>query len=311
MFNRKKKQEAERIRTVAEDIMKGVAHRGQLEDTWTADSLVRRDKSLMEQGLAMELLEGEGYAERVTGGWKLTKKGHDRALELLRAHRLVETYLARKEGIAPDDLHSAAEKAEHEFSTERINKLADAMNRPRFDPHGDPIPERAHDLTKLDVTPLLDMESGMVGRIAHIEDEPRSEFRNLLEKGFALELPLKVIEKKDNRFTIELAGETIRLSARLAAHVEVILETQPGWYPDDLNRLSRLTPGETGMVEYISSSCMGPERRRLQDFGIVPGSEIQCEFTSPFGSPVAYSLRGTTIGLRKAQARQILIRKKP
>jgi DtxR family Mn-dependent transcriptional regulator len=310
MFIKRKKQDPERIHTLSEDILKGVANRGQLEATWSGDTLVRRDKSLLEQGLALELLESEGYAERVSGGWHLTQKGHNRALELLRAHRLVETYLARKEGIAPDDLHAVAEKAEHEFSAEGINKLADSMNRPRFDPHGDPIPERAQDLTSLEQVPLLDTEAGMIGRIAHIEDEPKSEFRKLLDKGLALELPIKIVGKKENRIVFELTGESIELSSRLAAHVEVIPVDDPNWYPEGLNRLSLLNPGETGIVEYLSPACMGPERRRLLDFGIVPGSEIQCEFSSPFGSPIAYSLRGTTIALRQAQARKVFIRRK-
>jgi len=309
MFKRRKGSTEERIRTVSEDILKGVAHRGQLDATWTPDSLVRREKPLLEEGLALELLESEGYVERVKGGWKLTPKGHDRALEILRAHRLVETYLARKAGLAQDDLHSAAEKAEHTYSTEGINRLADRMNRPRFDPHGDPIPERAHDLSSMDEVPLLEMEPGSVGRIAHIEDEPGTDFRKLLEMGLALEIPVKMLENHGNQVVIELVGEEVTLSSRLAAHIEVIPVSEPDWYPEDLNRLSFLEPGESGIVEYISPACMGPERRRLLDFGVVPGSKIQCAFTSPFGSPIAYSVRGTTIGLRQSQARQIFIRK--
>ena len=55
MFRRKNKQDAARIRTVAEDILKGVAHQGQLDAVWKPDNLIRRDKTLMEQGLALEL----------------------------------------------------------------------------------------------------------------------------------------------------------------------------------------------------------------------------------------------------------------
>lgn len=309
MFRKKQQVEAERIRTIAEDMMKGVAHLGQLDRVWTSGSVVRRNKPMREEGLALELLEKEGYAERVAGGWQLTGSGHTRALELLRAHRLVETYLARKEGVAPDDLHRAAEEAEHRFSSERINKLADEMHRPRFDPHGDPIPERSKDLAQLDVTPLLELPEGAFGRIAHIEDEPLEDFRELVEIGLALELPIMVTARDTGEITVELAGESITLPHRLAEHIEVIRESDRDSYPEGLQRLSRLRPGEAGIVEYISPSCMGPERRRLQDFGVVPGSRIRCEFTSPLGSPTAYSLRGTTIGLRQAQTRKILIRK--
>jgi DtxR family Mn-dependent transcriptional regulator len=309
MFKKRKKEEPNRIRTLSEDLLKGVAHRGELDQTWTAEGLVRRDESLMDQALALELLESEGYAERSGTGWRLTSKGHDRALELLRAHRLVETYLARQEGLPASEIHAAAEKAEHEFTTERINKLADSMNRPRFDPHGDPIPERAQDLHKLNQISLLDAEEGSVGRVVHIEDEPRIEFEKLLEMGLALELPVRVVANTGKSISIELAGETLKLPSRLAAHIEIVKVSEEGWYPEDLHRLSLLKSGQKGVVAFISPACMGPERRRLLDFGLVPGSEVQREFSSPFGSPVAYSLRGTTIGLRKAQARNIFIKR--
>lgn len=309
MFKKRNKEEPNRIRTLSEDLLKGVAHRGELHETWTAEGLVRRDESLLEQALALELLETEGYAERSGTGWRLTSKGQDRALELLRAHRLVETYLARKEGLPASEIHAAAEKAEHEFTPDRINQLADSMNRPRFDPHGDPIPERAQDLHKLNQIPLLEAEDGSVGRIVHIEDEPRIEFEKLLEMGLALELPIRVIANKGKSLSIELAGETLTLPSRLAAHIEIIKVNEEGWYPENLHRLSQLKSGQKAVVEFISPACMGPERRRLLDFGLVPGSSVQREFSSPFGSPIAYALRGTTIGLRKAQARNIFIRK--
>ncbi len=309
MFKKRKEPEERQTRMVAEDMLKGVANRGQLEAVWQAESLVRREGALREEALALEWLEQAGLVERAEGGWKLTPAGHDRALELLRAHRLVETYLARNAGLAHDDLHRAAEEAEHRYSREGINKLADDMNRPRFDPHGDPIPERAHDLKHLNVRPLLGLAEGDCGRIAHIEDEPAADFRELLEMGVALELPIRLVKRASNQVTVDLVGESITLPHRLADHIEVIPESAPDWYPEDLQRLSQLQIGETGIVEFISPSCMGPERRRLQDFGLVPGSVIRCEFTSPLGSPTAYSLRGTTIGLREAQARKILIKR--
>ena len=309
MFKRKRKRGAEGIRTLAEDLLKGVAHGGRLDRVWDPQGLVRREESLVEQGLALELLQEGGHIERVQGGWRLTKSGHDRALELLRAHRLVETYLARRSGLPAAELHGAAEAAEHEYSAQGINALADAMNRPRFDPHGDPIQERAQDLHVLDQVELQEMRSGQCGRIAHIEDEPREDFETLLKMGLALELPIRIKETGRQKVVIELGGEEVELSARMAAHVEVVPVEDAHWYPEDLIRLSGLEDGESGTVSFISAACMGPERRRLLDFGLVPGSVVRREFSSPFGSPVAYSLRGTTIGLRAEQARNIFIRR--
>ena len=61
------------------------------------------------------------------------------------------------------------------------------------------------------------------------------------------------------------------------------------------------------VVHALAPSCIGPERRRLLDLGVVPGTLIRCEFTSPFGSPRSYAIRGALIALRDHQAERILI----
>lgn len=69
--------------------------------------------------------------------------------------------------------------------------------------------------------------------------------------------------------------------------------------------LADLQPGETGVVAELRSQ--GPERRRMMDLGIIPGTSIMAEFNSPLGDPVAYRVRGAMVALRLEQARQILI----
>jgi DtxR family Mn-dependent transcriptional regulator len=311
MLTQQKGEEEDGIRTVAEDLLKAVAHRKWLSEVWTVEELLTRTKARKSmQVMALELLERLGHTERHEGKWRLTEQGRDRAVELVRAHRLVETYLARKEGLPTGELHAKADRAEHYLTSEGINELADSLNRPRFDPHGDPIPERAKDLHEEDQVPLVQLAEGSLARIAHIEDEPENHFEKLIGMGLALELPIRVIKQDGKETRIEIAGEVIKLPTELAAHIEVTPFGESDIFPEDLSRLALLKPGETGIVEFISPSCLGPERHRLLDFGLVPGSDVTCEFKSPFGSPVAYSVRGSTIGLRKAQARNILIRKK-
>jgi DtxR family Mn-dependent transcriptional regulator len=74
-----------------------------------------------------------------------------------------------------------------------------------------------------------------------------------------------------------------------------------------LGRLSDLRVGESAVVHGLAPSCVGPERTRLLDLGVVPGTKIRCEFSSPFGSPKSYVIRGAMIGLRESQAKRILI----
>lgn len=69
--------------------------------------------------------------------------------------------------------------------------------------------------------------------------------------------------------------------------------------------LADLRPGQQGTVAELRST--GLERRRMMDLGIVPGTTIVAEMTSPLGDPVAYRVRGALVALRQEQAQLILI----
>jgi len=60
-------------------------------------------------------------------------------------------------------------------------------------------------------------------------------------------------------------------------------------------------------VVRLSAACQGPQRRRLLDLGVVPGTLISAEFSSPGGDPIAYMIRGALIALRRTQAELIQV----
>lgn len=65
---------------------------------------------------------------------------------------------------------------------------------------------------------------------------------------------------------------------------------------------------QTGQIATITTlNARGPNRRRLMDLGILPGTHIEIEMVSPLGDPVAYRVRGAVIALRREQAREIEI----
>ena len=72
----------------------------------------------------------------------LTDAGRKRALEMVRSHRLWESYLVDRANLDPDKIHIHAEKLEH------AHELADEVDRslghPKQDPHGSEIPEAGH-----------------------------------------------------------------------------------------------------------------------------------------------------------------------
>ena len=86
-------------------------------------------------------LDGLGYVAYVPyKGVRLTDEGRTVALEVVRHHRLLETYLHDELGVPIDRIHAEAEVLEHVLSEEVEALIAAKLGHPTHDPHGDPIP---------------------------------------------------------------------------------------------------------------------------------------------------------------------------
>ena len=89
-----------------------------------------------------------------TDGAKLTKKGFDVAVNIVRRHRIWETYLYKQLNFSWSEVHEIAEQLEHVNSDKLIDKIYSNLGNPEFDPHGDPIPNKQGVLPKSDRRPL-------------------------------------------------------------------------------------------------------------------------------------------------------------
>ncbi len=96
--------------------------------------------SMMEKLEERELVEREKYK-----GVTLTTEGETVALEIIRHHRLLETYLAEQLGYDWGEVHDEADRLEHHISEEFERRVADVLDDPDVDPHGDPIPTESLD----------------------------------------------------------------------------------------------------------------------------------------------------------------------
>ena len=72
-----------------------------------------------------------------------------------------------------------------------------------------------------------------------------------------------------------------------------------------IDTLDRLIPGEYAVIAELEQS--GDLRRRLQDLGFVPGTEVGCAFRAPLGSPAAYWIKGTVVALRQSESQLIKV----
>lgn len=254
------------------------------------------------------LLRGRGLASAAGDTHHLTEDGRIYALQVVRTHRLYETWLARETSTPAADWHREAHKAEHHLEAAAVDAMADRLNNPRFDPHGDPIPTREGHMPKRLLTSLASWPDGAAAHIEHIEDEPESLFRQALALGFApgsrLDDPQHL---PDGSLQTLVEGRRVVIPAAVATLIHVTAPVEEETTPPGLARLSDLPIGGEAVVHALAPSCIGPERRRLLDLGVVPGTRIRCEFTSPFGSPRSYAIRGALIALRDHQAERILV----
>jgi DtxR family transcriptional regulator, Mn-dependent transcriptional regulator len=249
-----------------------------------------------------------GLADNAEDGWCLTPAGREIAVRIMRAHRLIETRLARESSLPPSRWHEVAHAAEHGLTRDEVNRLADRLDNPRFDPHGDPIPTREGRIPEPEGQPLLSWRIEDTGVIAHLEDEPPALFARLVATGLFAGMRFRLTERRPDASVLSVEGRSVALPAELAAMVRVrpLLESEKA-PPVAAIRLSDLARGGAAEVVTLLPGCIGGERSRLLDLGFVPGSRIEHALQSPFNGPAAFRVRGTLIALRREQADQVLV----
>ncbi len=247
-------------------------------------------------------LEELGYARALGEGFLLTESGRDYALHMVRTHRLLERYLADRTGVLPEDWHGEAERREHRFSPEDRESLAARLGHPLYDPHGDPIPTAAGELPPRTGIPVTDLSPGDVAAIVHLGDEPREVYEALTQVGLSPLMTLRALDSSPGEVRFEASGEEHTLPAIIARHITVEPLPEADLDAGGAGTLADLDQGEKARVLGIHSGLQGPQRRRLLDLGLVPGTLVEAELSSPGDDPVAYRIRGALIALRKDQS---------
>jgi DtxR family Mn-dependent transcriptional regulator len=96
----------------------------------------------------------------------------------------------------------------------------------------------------------------------------------------------------------------------MALNVSVVLPQGGAAIAGTGESLSSVEPGESAMVIGIAPGCQGPQRRRLLDLGLVPGTVVTAELRGALQDPVAYRVRGALIALRQEQADWIRVHRR-
>ena len=154
-------------------------------------------------------------------GTTLTKKGNEIAIRIIRKHRLWEYFLVKKLNFQWDEVHSIAEQLEHIKSEKLIKKLDDFLGNPKYDPHGDPIPNKKGSFPKAFSKSLNNLDINKKGIVVGVcKDE--TSFLQYLDKlkiniGTIIEI-IEIIEF-DNSLEIKINNKKIHISYEVSKNI--------------------------------------------------------------------------------------------
>lgn len=159
-------------------------------------------------------------------GVVLTPEGERVALEIMRHHRLLETYLAEHLGVPWDRVHEEAEALEHVLSEDLEARIAAKLGNPTHDPHGDPIPTVDLVMDEGDTRALAELEPGARGRFVRISDQDPEMLRYLDARGVRLGDALEVVDRQPfgGPLTVRFGAAEHVLGGGLAAAMRVELD---------------------------------------------------------------------------------------
>ena len=145
---------------------------------------------------------------------KITDSGKKQAAVVVRKHRLTEIFLVEKMNFGWETVHEIAEQLEHIHSETFFDKMDELLNYPKYDPHGEPIPDKEGNIIAQDLKKLSSCEIGeqAIFTAVTITDDDFLSFLN--EKKLVLGKKIKVlnIEKFDKSMLIKVQEEEIILS---------------------------------------------------------------------------------------------------
>ncbi|MGN6531818.1 MAG: metal-dependent transcriptional regulator [Ginsengibacter sp.] len=158
------------------------------------------------------------------GKISLTAAGKKQAIEIIRKHRLWETFLYEKLEFSWDEIHEVAEQLEHIHSPKLIEKLEKFLNYPEIDPHGDAIPNARGELKLLVRKTLSEVQIGKTCKLIAVKDNTASFLQYVVKVGLGLSSKIKVNNRQqfDGTMEIEVNGKKSVVSQKFAENIFIV-----------------------------------------------------------------------------------------
>lgn len=158
-------------------------------------------------------------------GVTLTGKGEKVALNIIRKHRLWEYFLVEKLNFKWDEVHDVAEELEHISSKELINRLDDFMGNPKFDPHGDPIPDRHGNLKAHELKPVSSLAVDSTGIISGVREHSAAFLQYLDKHHLVIGKKIKIseINTYDHSVVLTVEDKRVHISREVANNLLIAI----------------------------------------------------------------------------------------
>ena len=161
-------------------------------------------------------------------GVTLTKNGEKAALEVIRHHRLLETFLVTTLGYSWDEVHSEADKLEHVISENFEARMAKALGNPTRDPHGELIPTADLTMPTDDSRPLASLRTDETATVKRVSDDDPALLRHLQKIGVVPEVKITVknYSEFDGNLTLQVEGQKSNVVLGMAVTNQVFVDSK-------------------------------------------------------------------------------------
>lgn len=201
----------ERVASPAvDDYLKTIYHHTEWQDEPITPSQLASELGLAPSSVTemVRKLAAQGLVtHRPYGPIALSPAGRLRAAAIIRRHRLIETWLVREFGYAWDEVHDEAEVLEHAVSDRLLERIDERLGRPRFDPHGDAIPDAAGDVQRESFVVLAAAPAGHSGRVLRVSDREPELLRAVEAAGVEVGAEVTVTDAA----TLRIGGDEVIL----------------------------------------------------------------------------------------------------
>ena len=211
---------------IIENYLKSIFHLTQNENNRITTTELAKYMNVKSASITdmMQRLEGMDLVDyKKYQGVILTNLGRKRAIDLVRKHRLWEVFLVEKLQFNWSEVHIVAEQLEHIHSDKLIDKVENFLGNPKWDPHGDPIPDKEGTMETREQFPLAELLKGESATIlgVSLDDENFLKFLEESELTIGKKILVNTAFSFDDSVQILANNQLINLSKKVAQHILV------------------------------------------------------------------------------------------